>query len=286
MVQEFHYQVPWRSHSARPGHHKSSQSGGRFEFHGHAPLISNPDPRNIDIHASLHDPFGQFFVRTFRQQSTIPVFVVADLSASMGFHGTQRKLDLLVEFAGSVAYSASRSGDAFGFIPCAEDIILDLMLPLQWHKGRAIEYFEKLATFKPSGRNSSGLHQAVPLMGKKRALVFLVSDFHFPISTTVSILNAYNHHDLVPVVIWDSSEYDDLPKWGLTRFRDPETAQERALFMRPALHAKIKSAFEQRRNQLIDQCLRQGREPLFVVNQFCADDVTQYFFGEPSRAVG
>ena len=80
-IREFHYQVPWRSHSAYPGHHFSTQSGGSYEFHGHAPLISKPDPRHLDIHASLHDPFGQFVVRTFRQRSTIPVYVVADLSA-------------------------------------------------------------------------------------------------------------------------------------------------------------------------------------------------------------
>lgn len=51
--------------------HSSSQSGGEQEFYGHAPLMARPEAHNIDVHASLLDPFGQFVVRTFKQRSLV-----------------------------------------------------------------------------------------------------------------------------------------------------------------------------------------------------------------------
>lgn len=277
MLQDFHYQLPWRSHSAHPGHHPSTQAGGGFEFYGHTPLMANPDPRHLDIHAGLHDPYGQFVVRTFRQHSAIPVFVIADISASMGFQAIRRKINLLAEFSASVAYSAFRTGDRFGFIGCDEQIEWDLFLPLRWHKGQGVEHMEKLRRFTPKGNGVLGLIDAAQYLGKKRALLFLVSDFHFPIGTISSILDAYPSHDVVPVVVWDTTEFQDLPNWAIARLRDPETRREKCLFMRPKLHAKFKTAFERRRNELIQLFLQYGREPFFIINEFDADDLTRYF---------
>ena len=82
MLKEFHYKIDWRSKSHLPGHHRSNQSGGGIEFRGNVPLLSSPDPRRLDIRSSLSDPFDQWFVRSFRQRSQVPVYVLADLSAS------------------------------------------------------------------------------------------------------------------------------------------------------------------------------------------------------------
>lgn len=250
-----------------------------MEFHGHAPLMSNPDPRNIDIHASLHDPFGQFVVRTFRQQSTIPIVVVADLSASMGFYARRRKLDLVAEFSASAAYSAYRTGDAFGFIGCDKTIIWDLFLPIQWHKGRAVEHMDKVKRFIPSGNSVSGFHDAIRYIGKKRALVFLVSDFHFSFETMNAIFDSYAVHDVVPIIVWDTMEFRDLPNRGLIRLRDPETGLVRSLFMRPSFRAKLESAFLRRRDEIIQLCLSHERTPFFILNDFHADDLTNHFLG-------
>ena len=96
MIEEFHYTIPWRASSPHPGAHASSQLGGGDEFAGLVPFASSPNPRNLDIRASLSDPFGQLAVRTFRQRSNIPVAVLADVSASMGFVGTGAALGQMV----------------------------------------------------------------------------------------------------------------------------------------------------------------------------------------------
>ena len=107
MLEEFHYQILWRTGSAHPGRHASHHSGGEHEFHGHAPLYSRPEAHNIDVHASLLDPFQQFVVRTFRQLGIINVNLIADLSASMGFHN---KMQTMARYTYLVACSVNRSG--------------------------------------------------------------------------------------------------------------------------------------------------------------------------------
>jgi hypothetical protein len=265
---EFHYQVSWRTHGATPGHHYSTQFGGGFEFHGHAPLISHPDPRNLDIHASLHDPFGQFAVRTFRQRSSIPVFVVADLSASMNFIGTVSKPETRAWITACVAYSAFRTGDPFGFVACGETIDPKLLVPLRWYKGIAPELFNRLRNFSPAEQSANGLFQAAPFLGRRKALVFLVSDFHFSLATLSRLMQTLETHDVVPIVVWDSLEVP-RPGHGFYRLMDPETGKSRLLLLRPGLTNKFRSKFEKRREF--------GREPFFVSDQFDPDRLTHYF---------
>lgn len=277
MIPEFHYRIGWRSPSARPGHHRSNQFGGGHEFSGHAPLVNNPDPRNLDVRATLHDPFGQLMVRTYRQRSTVPVYVVADLSASLGFRGVADKMALLSAFTASAAYSAYRTGDPFGFIGCDETVRSELSLPLRWHKAAAPELSQRLNAFVPRGKSADGLQQAALHLGKQRALVFLLSDFHFPLERTAELLGGLIRHDVVPVVLWDRAEYQNLPHWGLVYVEDPETGQRRRLLMRPALRKKFLTAFAQRRVDLIELCRNYGREPFFLMDRFDAEALTEYF---------
>lgn len=274
---EFHYQVRWRSPSAHPGHHRSHHTGGGFEFAGHVPFVAEPDPRNLDVHATLHDPFGQLMVRRFRQRSAIPVFVVADLSASMGFTGRVRKLEVLTEFTAAAAYSAYRSGDPFGFFAGDEGIRQDLCLPLRWYKGPPLEFLERLERFRPTGRTAEGLGAVVAELGRTRALVFLVSDFHAPESWWEGLFDALRGHDVVPMVLWDAVEYRDLPDWGVLSLRDPETGQTRRLVLRPSLKRRWRERFEARRAWLVELGVRHGRVPFFLENGFDADALTRYF---------
>ena len=278
MIQEFHYRIRWRAHTAHPGHHPSNQPGGEAEFAGHVPLTSQPEPRNLDVRATLADPFGRLMVKSFRQHSAVPVYLLADLSASMGFEGCARKLDLLADFAAATAYSAYRTGDPFGFFGCDEGIRWDVAVALRWHKGLAQQIRQGLARFEPTGRGAEGLLEAAPHLGRQRSLVFVASDFHWDLAELERLLEAFVHHDLVPVVLWDSAEYEDLPPFGIAEVRDAETGARRRLFLRPDLRRAIRERYRQRQTELTDLCRRFGREPFFMVNRFDADALTDYFY--------
>lgn len=271
---EFHYRIAWRARSAHPGHHPSTQPGGGYEFHGHAPLMSCPDARNLDVRATLHEPFGQFLVRTYRQRSAIPVFAVADLTASMDYPG---KMLRLAHVAASVAYSAYRSGDPFGFVGCGEGVEHALLLPPRWSRGAALHVQRSLAGHRPKGRHWRGLAGAAEYLGRQKALVFLISDFHLPLAELEESLRGFAHHDVVPVVLWDESEWQGWPDWGLVRLADSETGAARTVWLRPAVKAKLAEAFAARRAALVDFFDRHGREPFFLDGGFDADALTRYF---------
>ena len=276
---EIHYQVPWRSSSNFPGHHASQQQGGGLQFRHHAPLLNAPDPRRFDVHASLRDPFEQTQVRVYRRTGSIAVYVVADLSASMAYIGVTAKMNTLAELVTGLSNSVYRTGDRFGFVGCAEQHAEPLLLPPTLNRAAVVELAEQLRRWQPQGSNSTGLHQAAELIGPRRALVFLVSDFHLPLALIEDTLGSLAHHDVVPTVVWDRHEYAQLPRYGLARVTDRETGQSRMLMLRPSLRARIEQEFVRRRERLVELCGRLGRRPLMMEDGFDADEVTHYFFG-------
>ncbi len=277
MIEEFHYTLPWRASSPHPGAHASSQQGGAEDFAGLMPFASNPNPRHLDVRASLTDPFGQLAVRRFRQRSQIAVWVLADLSASMGYQGKASKPERLARFSAAAAWSAFRHGDRFGFIGADEQLREELFVPLRLHKGGVPGLYETLCGFSCVGQQTRGLLRATERLGKQRALVFLVSDFHFSLDHLDELLATLSRHDVVPIVLWDTAEYESLPGWGLALIEDPETGERRRLFMRPQLRQKFLESFDERREALTRVFRQRGRSPFFMPDRFNADALTRYF---------
>ena len=275
MSTEFHYQIPWRAQGRAAGRHPGQAAGAGFEYLGAAPFASQPDARHLDMRAMLADPFGQLMVKSFRQRAAVPVWLLADVSASMGFGD---KIARLAAFGAALAWSAWRSGDPFGCLACDAAIRWDLSLPLRWHKGAAAEWQERLRPFQPAAGRHQGLLEAAAHLGRQRALVFWLSDFHLPEAELAGLLQALALHDVVPVVLWDRREYEGLPSFGLAELRDPETGARRRLFLRPGLRAKIAARYAERRRRLSDLCAAQGRAPFFMTDAFDAEAMTRYFY--------
>lgn len=276
---EIHYKVPWRASGSYPGHHASQQKGGGLEFRNHVPLIDAPDPRRFDIRASLRDPFEQIRVRVYQQTSSIPVYVIADLSASMNFKGENTKREVLADFVSCLSYSAYRTGDTFGFVGCADSNSRPWILPPTLNRVAGKEVAEQLHNMKFDANSSEGLLHAAEQLGGRRSLVFLVSDFHFSDTLLEQVLATLAYHHVVPVVLWDRQEYEKLPEFGLVRMVDPETNKNRLLFMRPNLKKQIKQVFKERNEKLSSLFSNFGRIPLFLQDGFDSDEVTYYFFG-------
>ncbi|MFN3919959.1 MAG: DUF58 domain-containing protein [Methylohalobius sp.] len=271
LLEQFDYRIFWRARSVHLGYHRSQTAGGGHEFRGHTTLVDYPDPRRLDIHATLHDPFGQYKVKQFTQTSAVPVFAIADLSASMAIG---HKPQLLSRLAAAVAYSAYRTGDPFGFFGISDQIVLQY--PLRLSKCLALELKHRLGQVSFQG-GSRGLHRLAPHLGTRRALVFLLSDFHFPLTEAQLILAQLQLHDLVPVVLWIRHEWHPPKRWGWARLHDPETGHHRPLWLQPRSEARLSAAFRKRREQLTDLCRRYGRPPFFVEDEFHPDRLTRYF---------
>lgn len=277
-IKEFTYQIGWRTRGRHPGRHASMQRGLGMEFRGHAPLISYPDPRRIDLRQTIRDPFDQVWVRIFNQRSSVPVFVVCDLSGSMGFSGQMRKLEIAADITASAAYSAFRVNDPFGFIGYDEKIRDDWMFTSSTKVHGAFELTERLAQHRPGHIASTALGDVAQFLPRERSLVLLVSDFHAPLEQLGEQLMPLMRHHVVPLVLWDAAEYRTLPEFGIASVTDCETGARRTLFLRKHYRERILQAFEDRRTALEKLFMSVDMPPLFIEDRFNADDLTEYFY--------
>jgi uncharacterized protein (DUF58 family) len=276
-IPELHYRLSTAAGGHYPGHHRSRRGDSGLEFRAHAPLHSAPDVRRLDLHASLRDPFGQWQVRLLSQRMSIAVQVVADLSASMAFEGTHRKLDVLADLVQSLAWSAWRSGDRFGFVGCDEHVRRDVLLPSTRQRGAGMALAHRVRSLPLRGRSALGLLQAHQQLPAQRALVFLVSDFHLPLPQLRRLLSNLAAHDVVPVVLWQASEFGPQARQGLADVRDPESGLRQWLWWRPALRARWQAAQQQRLADLRQLFAAARVSPLMMTGAFDADAVTRHF---------
>ena len=276
-VHELHYRVGAPALGHFPGHHRSTRGDSGFEFRGHASLLDAPDPRRLDLHASLRDPFGNWIVRVYSQRKAVPVVMVADLSASMGFVGAQRKQDVLADFVDSLAWSAWRTGDSFGFIGCDSVVRQDVLLPQTRARGVGHVLAARLRVLRLEGASARALAMAHQHLGRQRSLVFVVSDFHLPLAEVEAVLASMAHHNLVPVVLWDPLEFRLTAARGLVHVVDPESGHRRLVWWRAALREKWLAGQHQRRDALLQLFRAKQLKPLFIEGAFDADAVTRHF---------
>ena len=274
---EIGYRLDRRVGGIHPGMHAGTDVGGGLEPLRHETLLDGRDPRRLDLLASLRDPLRRLLVRGYRQRASIRVCVLADLSASLGFRGRGDRIAILTALVSALGYSAGRAGDAFGFIGCDAHVRDELVLPPTRIAGAWMDLAARLAAFTPHGRGSEGLLEAVPMIGGRRSLVFLASDFHIPLDLLDTLLDGLARHQVVPVVLADSGESSPASGFGLVRVADMETGEERTLVMRPALRRRLRTEAVRRQRALSRCFAAHGVEPVELPDRFDADRVNDYF---------
>jgi len=276
-IKEFSYHIGWRSRGRRSGSHASTQRGMGMEFRGHTTLLSYPDPRRIDIRQTMRDPLEQVYVRIFNQKSATPVFALADLSGSMNFGSKQSKVALTSQIASAIAMSAYHNSDPFGFIGFDDVVREDWVCTQSFRAHQALELTAALKSFEPEQVGIMGLKDVNRYLPRERSLIFLISDFHMPLNELEEALSLLMQHYIVPIVLWDSSEYKNLPEFGITNVTDCETGQKRTLFLRKEMRANIIASFEERRIELEALLMKFDMPPFFVEGDFDSDALTEYF---------
>ncbi len=273
------YRLPWRSVGLRAGAHRGKLEGAGGFFHDFAPLLQRPDPRRIDLRVSARDPFEGLYVRRFEQKTAVSVYALVDVSASMGFRGNADKMRLAADLIAAVSASARRAGDAFGLFGCNEHIEPELHFPAMRGRGSEAEMLRRLRGYIPNGRGTQGLVSAASLIAGRRKLVLLISDFYMPRAETEAIFLVLSDHDIVPIVLSDSLEIEQLPRWGLLSLTDLEIGRRRLVVMRPSLRDAWRRRSEARRADLNAIAARYGREPFEVHDRIDWDRLAGYLIG-------
>jgi hypothetical protein len=266
----------------RPGAHPSRAEGVFGAYVGLRPLLSRPDPRRIDLRRSASDPLGQWLVRTMSERVSVPVYVIADVSASMGCDGIDGKRKTLSDLLESAAWSAWRTGDPFGFIAADERVREELVWPAMFTRGAGQRFAAKLRAMPFAGINARGLLHAARYLDGRRALVLLASDFHFDLDFARQVLAALAGQFVVPVVIWGRAETARPARSGWIEVADSEARAQRYLWLRPSFSDRVEEALRLRRAELRAFFRALGIRPVFLDDGFRADRLTDYFLGHAS----
>jgi uncharacterized protein (DUF58 family) len=274
---EFHYRLPRRVRAWRPGSHPGSGFGAGQEFVAHMSLYDWPDPRRLDLRASLQDTHRDWLVRINRQRASVPVFVIVDVSASMNFGSRKPKLHVAADFIEALSQSAFRVGDSLGMLAFDAAERTDLFVPAHLSRGMGTVMAEVLRACKGRVGDPFGLEQAALNLAGRSALVFIVSDFHWPLARLGNALDLLVQAYVVPMVLWDSAEMHPPEHDGLVSLRDAESGAMRTLWMRPGLRSDWRNAVAARRAEIDRVFAPREVRPFYVEGDFDGEALSQYF---------
>jgi len=280
---EFHYRFPDRVRGYRPGSHPALSTGPGQGFVSHARLYDRPDPRRLDLRASLRSLDGDWLVRVNRQRAGVSVHAVVDVSESMRF-GARTKLQVAGEFLESLVVSAFRAGDAAGMLAFDSDERPDLFVPALVSRGAGSLMAERLEEVAEAGPHAHaphhggrGLERTVTRLVGREGLVFIVSDFHWPLDSLPRVLDLLAPAVVVPIVVWNHAEIEPPIDSGFALLDDAESGAQRSLWLRPALRNRWREAVAKRRSDLERIFSAGSARPFYVSGAFDAEALSRYF---------
>lgn len=275
---EFHYRLPRRSGGWRPGSHPGSSLGAGQEFVSHVSLYDRPDPRRLDLRASLREVRGDWLVRVNRQRVSVPVHVIADVSTSMRFGFPRSKLHVVADFVKALGHSAFRVGDALGMLAFDAHERPDLFVPALLSRGVGEMMASMLASCEGTAGDSDGLEEATLHLAGRHGLIFLASDFHWPLNRLDGVLDMLAHSYIVPLVVWDPAETQPPQHDGLMPLRDVESGRRSTVWLRPSMRTRWQDAVDRRRAELNALFSARGIRPFYISGEFDSEALSHYFF--------
>jgi len=203
------------------GRHRSSVRGSSLEFAEYRKYVPGDDIRRMDWRAWGRS--DRFYIKEFEADTNLRLCLIVDTSGSLNFtvDGIS-KINYIKSLAGTLAYLASRQGDAVGLYCAGKNFHTEIKPKRNATHLRIV--LDELAEIKAEGETglAESLHEAAEGIDQ-RALVVVISDLYIE----PDILNScfqhlrFRKHDVVTFHLLDQSEVDfdfDRP----TRFVDME----------------------------------------------------------------
>jgi uncharacterized protein (DUF58 family) len=200
----------------------SAFKGRGIEFEEVRPYQIGDDVRAIDWNVTARS--DQPFVKLFREERELAVLLLVDLSRSQNF-GTamQTKRELVAELGATLAMSAIKNNDKVGLTLFTDQI--EKSIPPRKGSRHVLRLIRELLYCEPVGTGTN-LRRALEHLnrtGKRRSVVFLISDFMD--SGYEQVLRVTRRkHDVIPIIVSDPRE-TNMPNVGLVRLQDSETGE-------------------------------------------------------------
>jgi len=222
------------------GQYQSVFRGRGMEFDEVREYQPGDDVRNIDWNVTARS--GIPYIKRYSEERELTIIFLVDVSASGAFGSVDRsKLEMVIEVAALLMFSALKNNDKVGLILFCDEVIQ--YFPPNKGKATVLRFIRELVSSRPVPRDTN-LDEALQFLNrvqKKRSVVFLISDFiGSAADKTMGVTN--QRHDLVAVTVADPRERT-MPDVGFIRLRDAETGEVVEVDTR---HPKVRALFESR----------------------------------------
>ena len=265
------------------GEYHSVFKGHGIEFDEVRPYVAGDDVRTIDWNVTART--GHPHIKRFSEERELTVIFVIDVSGSQIFgSGTRPKSELAAEIACLLALTAIRNQDKIGLILFSDRIVKSVPP----RKGRTAVMRlvrEILATQETrQGTDISGALRFLSNVQKRKAVVFLVSDFQDR-NYEKQLRVVARRHDLIACTVSDPREAA-LPDVGLVELQDPESGD---LFLVDTSSRRVRKEFAEQatreRAALLTTLRRCGIDTLDISTERpYLDDVRRLFKRRQMRA--
>jgi uncharacterized protein (DUF58 family) len=203
------------AHALHVGAHRSAHRGRGLEFQEVRPYVSGDDPRTIDWRVTARR--GRPHTKLFREERERPVWLLADLGATM-FFGTRRQLksSVVLRAAALLAWSAALGGDRVGAV-VAGTTSYRIVPPRAREAGvlpvlATLLDMQPTAPSAPSSQSVSDALRALAPLVHPGSLVLALSDFAALDSSAATAWSALAvHNDVRLFWVTDPLESQGLP---------------------------------------------------------------------------
>ncbi len=205
------------------GEYLSSFRGQGLDFDDFREYAHGDEVRFIDwnVTARMNTPY----VRKFREERELSVVMAVDVSGSADFGSKHlSKRELSAEIAAVMGFSALQNGDQVGLLIFAEEPVM--FVPPAKGTRHLLRMIREILMAKPEkpGTSVEGACDFLIKSLKRKALVFMISDFHAD-SLDKPMGKLARKHETVALRVSDPLE-EELPKAGRVVLVDPETGFE------------------------------------------------------------
>jgi uncharacterized protein (DUF58 family) len=204
------------------GQYHSSFKGRGVEFNDVREYIPGDDVRTI--HWNLTAKLGHPFIKRFTEERELTIMIAVDISNSHAFGTARRaKAELAAELVSLISFSSLKNNDKVGLLLFSDQI--EEYIPPRKSRSHALRLVRDTLTVTPQnpGTNIDQALQYLNRVQKKKAIVFLISDFldsNFEKSLSIT----QRHHDTIAFVLSDPME-KKWPRINRLLIRDAETNQ-------------------------------------------------------------
>jgi uncharacterized protein (DUF58 family) len=212
------------------GSYHSVFKGRGMDFDEVREYSPGDEVRTIDWNVTARA--GRTFVKKFTEERELTILLLVDISASGNFGSkAMSKRDLAAELASVMAFSAIRNSDKVGLILYTDRV--ERYLPPKKGRSHVLRVVRDILYHEPAGKGTDTVKalDVVNHVLKRKAIVFLISDFETPgdpVTTRTDLRRAMRQtnrrHDLIAVHVEDPHERS-LPNVGILALEDAETGE-------------------------------------------------------------